>query len=54
MAAAAAQLGVTEEELAAALGDTGPGEPPDLEAASETLDITVEELEAALGAAPGN
>ena len=54
LAAAASELGVTEEELAAALGDTGPGEAPDLEAASETLGITVEELEAALGPVPGS
>ncbi len=52
MAAAAAQLGVTEDELATALGETGPGEPPDLDAAAESLGVTVEELEAALGTAP--
>lgn len=53
MATAATELGITEEELTDALV-TGPGEPPDLDAAAETLGITVEELEAALGAAPGN
>ena len=53
MVAAAAELGITEEQLTDALV-AGPGEPPDLTAAAEMLGITVEELEAALGAAPGN
>ncbi len=52
MAAAAARLGVTEDELATALGETSPGEPPDLDAASDALGVTVEQLEAALGTAP--
>ncbi|MGL4610806.1 MAG: YHYH protein [Trueperaceae bacterium] len=48
--AAAAQLGVTEEELMAALG-----EPPfDLEAAAEKLGMTSEELEQVLPPPPGN
>ena len=46
---AAATLGVTVEELAAALG----GPPPDFEAAAETLGISVEELVAVLPGAPG-
>lgn len=45
---AAATLGVTIDELEAALG----APPPDLEAAAEVLGITVEELQAALPADP--
>jgi len=45
LAAAAAQLGITEQELKDALGPP----PPDLEAAAKTLGITVEELMEALG-----
>jgi hypothetical protein len=48
LAAAAEQLGVTEEALSAALGDLGQG-PPDFEAAAEALGVTVDELYAALG-----
>ncbi|MEM9503751.1 MAG: hypothetical protein AAGA01_07325 [Cyanobacteria bacterium P01_E01_bin.43] len=45
---AATQLGVTTDELMAALG-----EPPfDLEAAAATLDVTVEELRDALPPPP--
>ncbi len=54
MAAAAERLGVTEEEVMAALGAPAPGEPPDLEADAEILGVSVEELEAVLGPAPGN
>lgn len=46
---AAATLGVTEQELLAALG----GPPPDFDAAAATLGVTVAELEAAMPAAPG-
>ena len=46
-AAAAATLGITEEELVAALGDASQG-PPDFEAVAATLGITAEELESAL------
>ena len=46
-AAAAAQLGVTEDELIAALGDPSQG-PPDFEAAAAVLGVTVEALETAL------
>ena len=45
LAAAATQLGITQQELMDALG----APPPDLEAAAETLGITVEELQNALG-----
>ena len=45
-AVAAEQLGVTEEELVAALGD--PNQEQDFEAAAEELGATVEELEEAL------
>lgn len=45
-AVAAEQLGVTEEELVAALGD--PNQEQDFEAAAEELGVTVEELEEAL------
>ena len=50
LAAAAEALGVTEDELSAALG-TGEesGEPMDLESAAATLGVTVEELQDALG-----
>ncbi len=47
-AAAAEQLGVTEEALLEALG----GPPPDFEAAAATLGISVETLQNALGAPP--
>lgn len=45
LSAAAATLGITEQELMDALGTP----PPDFEAAAETLGITVEELQAAMG-----
>ena len=45
LARAAATLGVTEGELAAALGPP----PPDFEAAADALGITVDDLMAALG-----
>lgn len=48
MAAAADQLGVTEETLIDALGDTSQG-PPDFAAAATTLGITETELMDALG-----
>jgi hypothetical protein len=48
LAAAAEQLGVTEEQLSAALGDLSQGM-PDLEAAAAQLGVTVEELSAVLG-----
>ena len=48
LAAAAAQLGVTEEVLQAALGDPNQG-PPDFAAAAQTLGVTEEALMAALG-----
>ena len=44
LAAAAATLGITEQELLAALGDP----PPDFAAAAATLNITIEALESAL------
>ncbi len=47
LAVVAAQLGVTEEALMAALGEPGQG-PPNSEAAAEALGVTVEELESAL------
>ncbi|MCP4416787.1 MAG: hypothetical protein GY805_09205, partial [Chloroflexi bacterium] len=43
-AAAAATLGVTEQEIKDALG----GPPPNFEAAAATLGVTVEELQSAL------
>jgi hypothetical protein len=46
-AAAAAQLGVAEDELIAALGDPIQG-PPDFEAAAAVLGVTAEALETAL------
>ncbi|MEM9033716.1 MAG: YHYH protein [Actinomycetota bacterium] len=45
---AAATLGITEDELVAALGS-----PPDLDAAAETLGLDVADLEAVLPAPPG-
>ena len=45
LASAAATLGITEQELMAALGPP----PPDFAAAAETLGISVEELQDALG-----
>lgn len=45
LTAAAAALGITEQELTNALGPP----PPDLQAAAETLGITVDELQSALG-----
>jgi hypothetical protein len=48
VAGAAVRLGVTEEELRAALGDPNQG-PPDLAAAANQLGITVEALQEALG-----
>jgi len=50
-ATAAAQLGVSEEALIAALGDPNQG-PPDFAAAAETLGVTEAELMSALGGAP--
>ena len=49
LAAAAATLGISEQDLMDALGDP----PPDLETAAATLGVTAEELMAALGAAEG-
>lgn len=51
LAEAAAQLGVTEQELQTALGDPELG-PPDLMAVAEQLGVSVEVLEAALGTMP--
>jgi hypothetical protein len=51
LAAAAAQLGVSEEALRVALGDPRQG-PPDFAAAAQQLGITEEELIAALGMPP--
>lgn len=48
-AAAAEQLGVTEQELVDAIG----GPPPDFAAAAEILGVTEEALEGALGGPPG-
>ncbi len=48
LATAAEGLGITQQELMAALGEP----PPDFQTAAETLGITVEELQAALGVAP--
>ncbi|MCP3855396.1 MAG: DUF1566 domain-containing protein [Actinomycetia bacterium] len=53
LAAAAAQLGVTERELAAALGDPGSG-PPDFEMAAAALGVSVDALMEAVGAPPTN
>jgi hypothetical protein len=47
LAEAAAALGITEEELAAAMGDPSQG-PPDLEAVARILGIDIEEMRAAL------
>lgn len=52
-AAAAEQLGVTEEALIAALGDPEQG-PPDFEAAAEALGVTEADLLAALGVSTDN
>jgi hypothetical protein len=51
LAAAAAQLGISEEALREALGDPRQG-PPDFAAAAQQLGITEEELIAALGVPP--
>ncbi|MCP3989372.1 MAG: hemin-degrading factor, partial [Actinomycetia bacterium] len=51
LAQAAAQLGVTEAELAAAMGDPNSG-PPDFEAAAATLGISVDDLMDAIGTPP--
>jgi len=48
LAAAAEQLGVTEEALKEALGDPSQGE-PDFAAAAESLGVATEELENAMG-----
>ncbi|MCP5029260.1 MAG: DUF1566 domain-containing protein [Actinomycetia bacterium] len=53
LAAAAAQLGVTERELAAALGDPDSG-PPDFEMAAAALGVSVDALMEAVGAPPAN
>ena len=47
-AAAAATLGISEDDLRNALG----GPPPDFEAAAATLDVTIEALQDALGVPP--
>jgi hypothetical protein len=52
LAAAAAVLGVTEEALTAALGDTAGG-PVDMQAAAEKLGVTVDALREALGMPEG-
>ncbi len=52
LATAAAQLGVTEAALQAALGDPSQG-PPDFAAAAQTLGVTESDLMAALGASAG-
>ena len=52
LAAAAAQLGVTEKALRNALGDPRQG-PPDFAAAAAQLGITEQALIAALGIPPG-
>ncbi len=52
LAAAAEKLGVTEQELTAALGDTTQG-PGDLAAAAQTLGVTEQELMDALGGQGG-
>ena len=51
-AGAAATLGITEDELIAALGDAGQGA-PDFAAAAATLGVTEDELSAALGVEAG-
>jgi hypothetical protein len=48
IATAAEQLGVTEDELKAALGDPSKGV-PDIKAAAEILGVTTEELKSAIG-----
>ena len=48
LVAAAEALGITQQELIAALGEPL----PDFQAAAATLGITVQELQAALGVAP--
>jgi len=53
LASAAAELGVTEDALEAALGGGTDGKQMDLEAAAEELGVTVEELQAALGGPTG-
>jgi hypothetical protein len=52
LAEAAQMLGVTEEQLAAALGDPAAG-PPDFDAAARELGMPVEELMDAVGPPPG-
>ena len=52
LAAAAAQLGVSEEALRAAMGDSSQV-PPDFAAAAETLGVTEEDLMDALGVPEG-
>lgn len=52
LASAAAQLGVTEEELMSALGEPGQG-PPDLAAVAAELGVTEEALIEALGVPVG-
>lgn len=49
LASAAATLGVTEDELTAALGMDEEGGQMDLESAASQLGVTVEELREALG-----
>ncbi|MEA2003061.1 MAG: DUF1566 domain-containing protein [Actinomycetota bacterium] len=51
LAEAAAMLGVTEDDLAAALGDPNSG-PPDFDAAAAALGLPVEDLMEAIGPAP--
>jgi len=53
LASAAAELGVTEDALEAALGSGTDGRQMDLEAAAAELGVTVEELQAALGGPMG-
>lgn len=53
LAAAASQLGVTEEALQDALGDPSQG-PPDFAAAAQVLGVTEADLMVALGIAEGN
>jgi hypothetical protein len=52
LAAAAAKLGITEEELESALGDPGQGA-PDFAAAAKTLGVTEADLQDALGTPTG-
>jgi hypothetical protein len=52
LASAAAQLGITEEQLRSALGDPEQG-PPDLREAAASLGISVDALESALGIPEG-